>query len=149
MYMVKSPIRVDGTGNNVDTLRMNNKSCSCGKWQVYALPCSHALAVCRENGTRVDTYVLDIYSRKTYRRTYQSNFHQIGHENFWRDAPYNLTFHPLNMNNEHGRKQGTRFRREMDYRNPDSPPRCGRCHIRDIIEKIVITPVQAMYKFAF
>ncbi|KAI5668771.1 hypothetical protein M9H77_18624 [Catharanthus roseus] len=99
IYMVKSPIRIDGTGNNVYTLRMNNKSCSCGKWQAYTLSCSHALAVCRENDTRADTYVPDIYSRETYRRTYQSNFHSVGHENFWRDALYNLTFHLLNMNN--------------------------------------------------
>ncbi|KAI5648420.1 hypothetical protein M9H77_34425 [Catharanthus roseus] len=43
-------------------------------------------------------------------RTNQSNFHPVVHENFWRDAPYNLTFHPPNMNNERGRKQGIRFR---------------------------------------
>ncbi|KAI5671858.1 hypothetical protein M9H77_12222 [Catharanthus roseus] len=33
------------------------------------------------------------------------------------------------MNNERGRKQGTRFRGEMDYRSLDSPPRCGRCRM--------------------
>ncbi|KAI5654488.1 hypothetical protein M9H77_31675 [Catharanthus roseus] len=112
--MVRSSIRVAGTGNNVYTLRMNNKSCSC---------------VCRENGTRADTYMSDIYSRETYKRTYQLNFHSVFNENFWRDVPYNLTFHPPNMNNERGRKQRTRFRGKIDYRNPDSPPRCGRCRM--------------------
>ncbi|KAI5677461.1 hypothetical protein M9H77_08411 [Catharanthus roseus] len=62
IYMVKSPIRVSGTGNNVYTLRLNNKSCSCGKWQTYTLPCSHVLVVCRENGSRTDTYVPDIFA---------------------------------------------------------------------------------------
>ncbi|KAI5648256.1 hypothetical protein M9H77_34261 [Catharanthus roseus] len=108
--MVKSPIRVSGTGNNVYTLRLNNKFCSCGKWQTYTLPCSHVLAVCRENGSRTDAYVSEIYSRQT-------------------DVPFNLTFYPPNMKNERGRKQGKRFQGEMDYRNPDSPPRCGRCHM--------------------
>ncbi|KAI5681347.1 hypothetical protein M9H77_02574 [Catharanthus roseus] len=61
-------------------------------------------SVCRETGTRADTYVLDIYLRETYRRTYQSNFHPVRHENFWKDAPYKLTFHRPNMNNEQGRK---------------------------------------------
>ncbi|KAI5667648.1 hypothetical protein M9H77_17501 [Catharanthus roseus] len=65
--------------------------------------------VCRENGTRTDTYVPDIYLRETYRRTYQSDFHPVGHEKYWRDAPYNLTFHPPNMNNERGRKQAQDF----------------------------------------
>ncbi|KAI5672856.1 hypothetical protein M9H77_13220 [Catharanthus roseus] len=41
-----------------------------GKWREYTLPCSHALAVCRENGTRPDAYMPDIYSQKTYKRTY-------------------------------------------------------------------------------
>ncbi|KAI5677125.1 hypothetical protein M9H77_08075 [Catharanthus roseus] len=83
-----------------------------GKWREYILSCSHTLAVCRE--------------KETYRRTYQSNFYQVGHENFWRDALYNLTFYLPSMNNQLGRKQGTRFRGEMDYRNPNSPPRCSR-----------------------
>ncbi|KAI5667522.1 hypothetical protein M9H77_17375 [Catharanthus roseus] len=63
------------------------------------------------------------------------------------DAPYNLTFHPPNMNNERGRKQGTRFQEEMDYRNPDSPLRSGRCRMSGHNKKIIKTPLQAMYKF--
>ncbi|KAI5671900.1 hypothetical protein M9H77_12264 [Catharanthus roseus] len=50
-------------------------------------------------------------------------------KNFWRDVPFNLTFYPPNMKKERGRKQGKRFQGEMDYRNPDSPPRCVRCHM--------------------
>ncbi|KAI5673754.1 hypothetical protein M9H77_14118 [Catharanthus roseus] len=53
-----------------------------GTWQTYTLPCSHVLAMCRENGSRTDTYVPEIYSRQTYRRTYQANFHPILSENF-------------------------------------------------------------------
>ncbi|KAI5662736.1 hypothetical protein M9H77_22059 [Catharanthus roseus] len=129
VYMVRSPIRISGTSNNVYTLRMNNKSCRWEKWQTYILSCSHALAVCRENGTRADTYVLKIYSRQTYRRTYQKNFHPVLSENFWKEFSYNLTFYPPNMNKERGRKQGTRFQGEIDYKNPDSPRRCGRCRM--------------------
>ncbi|KAI5666287.1 hypothetical protein M9H77_16140 [Catharanthus roseus] len=43
---------------------------SYGKWQTYTLPCSHVLAVCRENGSRTETYVPEIYSREMYRRPY-------------------------------------------------------------------------------
>ncbi|KAI5656924.1 hypothetical protein M9H77_25717 [Catharanthus roseus] len=129
IYMVRSPIRVSGTRNNVYTLRLNNKSCSCGKWQTYTLPCSHVLAMCRENGSRTDTYVSEIYSRQTYGRTYQTNFHLVLSENFWRDVLFNLIFYPPNMKKERDRKQGKRFKGEMDYRNPDSSPRYGRCRM--------------------
>ncbi|KAI5661916.1 hypothetical protein M9H77_21239 [Catharanthus roseus] len=125
IHMVKSPIRLDGSDNNVYTLKMNEKSCSCGKWKEYTLPCSHdVLVVCKDNGTRPDTYVSDIYSREAYRRTYQSKFYLVGHEDFRRDASCNLIFYPLNMNNQQGRKQG-----KIDYRNPDSPPRCSICRM--------------------
>ncbi|KAI5682683.1 hypothetical protein M9H77_03911 [Catharanthus roseus] len=107
--MVKSPIWVSGTGNNVYTLRINNKFCSCGKWQTYTLPYSHVLAACRENRSRTDTYVPEIYSRQTYKRNYQANFHPVLSENFWRDVPFSLTFYPPKMKNERGRKQGKRF----------------------------------------
>ncbi|KAI5655128.1 hypothetical protein M9H77_32315 [Catharanthus roseus] len=135
------------TGNNVYTLRINNKFCNCGKWQTYTLPCSHVLAVCRENGSRTDTYAPEIYSRQTYRRTYQANFHPVLSENFWRDVPFSLTFYPPNTKKERGRKQGKRFQGEMNYRNPDSPPRCGRCRMPGHNRKFVITPDRAMYKF--
>ncbi|KAI5654670.1 hypothetical protein M9H77_31857 [Catharanthus roseus] len=105
------------------------KRAYCGKWQTYTLPCSHVLAMCRENGSRTDAYVPEIYSRQTYRKTYQANFHPVLSENFWRDVPLNLTFNPPNMKNERGKKQGKRFQGEMDYRNSDSPLRCGRCHM--------------------
>ncbi|KAI5674427.1 hypothetical protein M9H77_14791 [Catharanthus roseus] len=111
-------------GNNVYTLRLNNKFCSCGKWQTYTLPCSHVLAVCRENGSRTDAYVPEIYFRQTYIKTYQANFHLVLSENFWRDVPFNLTFYHPNMKKERSRKQEKRFQGEMDYRNPDFPPRC-------------------------
>ncbi|KAI5658234.1 hypothetical protein M9H77_27027 [Catharanthus roseus] len=117
------------------------------KLQTYTLPCSHVLAVCRENGSRTDTYVPEIYSRQTYRRTYQVNFHPVLSENFWRDIPFNLTFYPPNMKKERGRKQGKRYQGNMDYRNLDSPPRCGKCRMPEHNRKIVITPDRAMYKF--
>ncbi|KAI5672095.1 hypothetical protein M9H77_12459 [Catharanthus roseus] len=56
--------------------------------------------VCRENGSRTDAYVPEIYSRQTYRKTYQTNFHPVLSENFWRDVPFNLTFYPPNIKKE-------------------------------------------------
>ncbi|KAI5675540.1 hypothetical protein M9H77_06490 [Catharanthus roseus] len=81
------------------------------------------------NGSKIDTYVPEIYSREKYRRIYQANFHPVLSENFWRDVLFNSTFYPPNMKKERGRKQGKRFQGEMDYRNPDFLPRFGRYHM--------------------
>ncbi|KAI5668970.1 hypothetical protein M9H77_18823 [Catharanthus roseus] len=147
IYMVRSPIRVSGTENNVYTLRLNNKSCSCGKWQTYTLPCSHVLAVCSKKGSRTDTYVPEIYLRQMYRRTYQANFHPVLSENFWRDVPFNLTFYPPNMKNEQGRKQTSYFRGKWIIEIRILPHDMADVACRDIIGKIVIIPYRAMYKF--
>ncbi|KAI5676654.1 hypothetical protein M9H77_07604 [Catharanthus roseus] len=96
---------------------------------LFQTGCIYKGYVCRENRSRTYTYVPEIYSRQIYRRPYQANFHPFLSENFWRDVPFNLTFYPPNLKKERGRKQGKRFQGEMDYRNPDSPPRCGRCRM--------------------
>ncbi|KAI5663277.1 hypothetical protein M9H77_22600 [Catharanthus roseus] len=67
------------------------------------------LKMCRENRSRTDAYVPEIYPRQTYRKTYQANFHPVLSENFRRDVPFNLTIYPPNMTKERGRKQGKRF----------------------------------------
>ncbi|KAI5659052.1 hypothetical protein M9H77_27845 [Catharanthus roseus] len=145
--MVKSPIRVSGTGNNVYTLWLTNKLCSCGKWQTYTLPCSHVLAVCRENRSRTDAYVLEIYSRQMYRKTYQENFHPVLSENFLRDVPFNLTFYPPNMKNERGRNKASDFRGKWIIEIRILPQDVVDVTCRDIIGKIVITLDRTMYKF--
>ncbi|KAI5664654.1 hypothetical protein M9H77_23977 [Catharanthus roseus] len=104
-------------------------------------------SLCRENGSRTDAYVPEIYSQQTYIKTYQVNFHLVLSENFWRDVPFNLTFYPLNMKKERGRKRGKRFQGEMDYRNRILPQDVVDVACRDIIGKIVITSDRAMYKF--
>ncbi|KAI5677024.1 hypothetical protein M9H77_07974 [Catharanthus roseus] len=116
-------------GQGIQKLRLASRSLlavsdflSCSERQIFHY-------VCRDNGARPDTYVSDIYSWETYRRTYQSNFYPFGHKNFWRDDPYNLAFYPSNMNNQRGRKQGTRLRGKIDYPNPDFPLRCSRCRM--------------------
>ncbi|KAI5647792.1 hypothetical protein M9H77_33797 [Catharanthus roseus] len=118
---------------------------NCGKWHEYILPYSHALVVYKDNSTRTDAYVPDIYSRETYKRTYPSNFYLVVHEDFWRDAAYNLTFYPPNMNNQWGQKQSTKFRAEMDYWNSDSSPRCSKCRMSEHNRKTS----NNLYKFLF
>ncbi|KAI5666012.1 hypothetical protein M9H77_15865 [Catharanthus roseus] len=147
-----------GSGSPVDdiiesgTIRLLNWNDSmtdihCGKWQTYTLPCSHVLTVCRENGLRTDAYVPEIYSRQTYIKTYQANFHLVLSENFWRDVPFNLTFYPPNMKKERGRKQGKRFQGKWIIEIRILSQDVVDVAYRDIIGKIVITPDRAMYKF--
>ncbi|KAI5659173.1 hypothetical protein M9H77_27966 [Catharanthus roseus] len=95
------------------------------------------LKMCRKNGLRTDNYVPEIYSRQTYKRTYQANFHPILSENFWRDVPFNLTFYPPSM------KKEEKWIIEIRI----LPQDVVDVACRDIIGKIIIIPDRAMYKF--
>ncbi|KAI5664908.1 hypothetical protein M9H77_24231 [Catharanthus roseus] len=114
---------------------------------IYMVRSPIQVSVYRENGTRTDTYVPEIYSRQTYRRSYQANFHPVLSENFWRDVPFNLTFYPPNMKKERGRKQDKRFQGKWIIEIRILPQNVIDVACQDIIEKIVITPDRAMYKF--
>ncbi|KAI5659373.1 hypothetical protein M9H77_28166 [Catharanthus roseus] len=74
----------------------------------------------------VDTYAPDVYSRETYKRTYQENFHLNGVGNRARD-----------------------FRRKWIIEIRILPQDVANATCWDIIENIVITSVQAIYKFVF
>ncbi|KAI5659061.1 hypothetical protein M9H77_27854 [Catharanthus roseus] len=77
---------------------------------IYMFKSPIRVSVCRENRSRTDTYVPEIYSRQTYRRTYQVNLHPVLSDNFWRDVHFNLTFYPLNMKKERSRNRANDFR---------------------------------------
>ncbi|CAI9093698.1 OLC1v1029257C1 [Oldenlandia corymbosa var. corymbosa] len=49
-FKVTTKMRLGGKGGNMQTVRYQQKKCSCKKWQEYRMPCSHALAVCRDIG---------------------------------------------------------------------------------------------------
>ena len=33
-------------GNHRHVVKLANRTCSCGKWQAYHIPCSHVIAAC-------------------------------------------------------------------------------------------------------
>ncbi|KAI5670631.1 hypothetical protein M9H77_10995 [Catharanthus roseus] len=103
------------------------------------------VSVCRENGSRTDTYVAEIYSRQTYRITYQANFHPVLSENFWRDVPFNLTFYPPNMKRNGVGNRASDFRGKWFIKIRILPQDVVDVACRDIIEKIVITLDRAIF----
>ncbi|KAI5658877.1 hypothetical protein M9H77_27670 [Catharanthus roseus] len=88
---------------------------------IYMVKSPIRVSVCRENGSRTDTYVPEIYSRQTYRRTYQVNLHPVLSENFWRDVPFNLTFYPPNMKRNGVGNRASDFRGEWIIKNQILP----------------------------
>ncbi|KAK4441610.1 hypothetical protein Salat_0495900 [Sesamum alatum] len=71
-------------GTNIVDIR--NRCCLCRGWQLYGLPCSHAVAAllsCRQN---VHRFAESCFTVATYRNTYSQTIHPIPDKTLWRET---------------------------------------------------------------
>ncbi|KAM7269102.1 hypothetical protein ACFE04_024599 [Oxalis oulophora] len=70
-------------GTNIVDIR--NRCCLCRGWQLYGLPCSHAVAAllsCRQN---VHRFTESCFTVATYRKTYSQTIHPIPDKSLWKE----------------------------------------------------------------
>ncbi|KAG5224038.1 Mutator transposase [Salix suchowensis] len=68
-------------GTNIVDIR--NRCCLCRGWQLYGLPCAHAVAAllsCRQN---VHRFTESCFTVATYRKTYSQTIHPIPDKSLW------------------------------------------------------------------
>ncbi|CAO2837036.1 unnamed protein product [Amaranthus hypochondriacus] len=70
-------------GSNFVDIR--NRCCLCRGWQLYGLPCAHAVAAllsCRQN---VHRFTESCFTVTTYRKTYSQTIHPIPDKSLWKE----------------------------------------------------------------
>ncbi|KAI4350092.1 hypothetical protein L6164_010613 [Bauhinia variegata] len=70
-------------GTNIVDIR--NRCCLCCGWQLYGLPCAHAVAAllsCRQN---VHRFTESCFTVATYRKTYSQTIHPIPDKSLWKE----------------------------------------------------------------
>lgn len=71
-------------GTNIVDIR--NRCCLCRGWQLYGLPCAHAVAAllsCRQN---VHRFTESCFTVATYRKTYSQTIHPIPDKTLWSEG---------------------------------------------------------------
>lgn len=53
-------------GRNVQVVNLEQKTCTCSKWEVFRYPCSHVLSVCANLSLNSWQYVDKFYSIEKY-----------------------------------------------------------------------------------
>lgn len=74
-------------GTNIVDIR--NRCCLCRGWQLYGLPCAHAVAAllsCRQN---VHRFTESCFTVATYRKTYSQTIHPIPDKSLWKEISEN------------------------------------------------------------
>ncbi|XP_060190552.1 uncharacterized protein LOC132619770 [Lycium barbarum] len=67
---------------------LENKTCSCRKFQIDEIPCPHAWAVIKSKNLTVDDYCSDLYKSKIVVKTYDVPVHPLPDESEWKIPTY-------------------------------------------------------------
>ncbi|KAL0321852.1 UNVERIFIED_CONTAM: hypothetical protein Scaly_2481600 [Sesamum calycinum] len=104
-------------GMNTHVVKIANRECSCGKWNQFGIPCSHAQKVCGAYNISAASMVKDYYDLMAYNNTYSKHFEPVQSEDYWDDPNFQLVHDPtIRTVTRPGRNQTTRIHNEMDWR---------------------------------
>ena len=86
VYSVGHQIYQVVDGNLEFVVEILKRSCTCCKWDLDEIPCSHACAAIRKANLCHYTYVSDFYMKDVFVSTYNGIIHPVGSQKFW-DIP--------------------------------------------------------------
>ena len=120
-------------GSNIVDIR--NRCCLCRGWQLYGLPCVHAVAAlhsCRQNVSR---FTESCFTVANYRKTYSQTIHPVPDKSLWREVRENeesvgkmeLMINPPKSLRPPGRPRKKRIRAE-DRGRVKRVVHCSRCN---------------------
>ncbi|XP_070016979.1 uncharacterized protein [Nicotiana sylvestris] len=123
IFEVKTTIR-GHCGNNLQTVNEASRLCSCGKWTIYHMPCTHALKCFQQVGLGATNYIDRQYSVAAYLDTYSGQLQPLGVEHYWPPEPFEMV-----CNKDYLRKlqvqKRTRIRNQMDVSDTVYACKCG------------------------
>lgn len=122
-------------GTNIVDIR--NRCCLCRGWQLYGVPCAHAVAAllsCRQN---VHRFTESCFTVTNYRKTYSQTIHPVPDKSLWKemsdgtqnggDAAVELIINPPKSLRPPGRPRKKRVRAE-DRGRVKRVVHCSRCN---------------------
>ena len=117
-------------GGNVQVVNLDEKTCTCGKWEIFKYPCSHVLGACAKVSLNSWQYVDRCYSIVDYCATWASEFSPLPHEAYWPQSSSIVLLPNLEqLRNKKGRPRSTRLRNEMDTKEKKKTNLCGICRL--------------------
>ncbi|XP_070053887.1 uncharacterized protein [Nicotiana tomentosiformis] len=113
-------------GNSVHTINESRRLCSCGKWSIYHMPCSHTIKYFQHTGLGPTNYVDKQYSVAAYLNTYSGQLQPVGAEHYWPPEPYKIVCNKEFLHQRQVQKR-TRIRNQMDVGDTVYARKCGIC----------------------
>ena len=97
-------------GNNIQIVKLKERTCTCNKWQSFGIPCSHVLAVCAR--ARIDSwqFVDKHYRMDVYACCYTPQFNPIPHQAYWPEPNFPIVHPNPTLVRDKGRPRSSRIR---------------------------------------
>ena len=130
LFEITTPVNsfTANKGNHIHNVRLSEKSCTCGKWQLYKIPCSHVLAACAQMSIDVIQYIDPCYKLSERRACYDRSFMPVSDSRNWLPIKGPITRPNPSMKKRRGRPKSTRIRNEMEWREgQNSRSSCRIC----------------------
>jgi hypothetical protein len=74
---------VDHSHEPRSVVDLEAKTCGCGRWQLYGIPCPHAICAIYRNRWYPEEYIRKWYLMDTYRLSYAPNIHPMSGPSDW------------------------------------------------------------------
>ena len=80
-------------GDHTHQIKLQEGTCTCGKWKMLKIPCSHVIACCAHQNIDVRQYIDLCYKLTEQLANYSKSFEPVKDEPYWQpiEGP---TFHP-------------------------------------------------------
>jgi len=76
-------------------VNVDNMDCSCRKWGITGVPCSHSLAAMEFLNLSVDPFVAHWFTKSTYEEIYCSIIYPVNGQDVWEITPFPDVLPPL------------------------------------------------------
>ncbi|CAN6339137.1 unnamed protein product [Urochloa humidicola] len=103
-------VSVKGGSGYKCVVNLEERSCSCRKWQVSGIPCRHAIAFITSLREPLEKYVDKYYSVEKFKAAYEGLIPAMPDKAQWPQSDHDFFMHPPLLKATAGRRQDHRFK---------------------------------------
>lgn len=104
-----------GRQHHVQVVNISTRECTCGKWTIFGIPCSHVICAAKWFGLDPTELVQPWFTLSEYVKTYDGRFDPVHDEQYWDEPAFQLQHNTVRREwRRAGRDRTTRIRNEMD-----------------------------------
>ena len=128
LFEVRTPINPDSAykGNHRHKVNMRQRTCSCQKWQVYKIPYSHVITMCKYQSIFAMRYIDHYYHLEEQVACYAPRFRLVTDCVHWNEHNFPVLNPNVNLCHSKGQPRSKQLQNEMDLGTEHQPrPLCS------------------------